>query len=223
MVINDYKKFIFVHIPKAAGTSVMRSLAKINGNNKRWLASSKHETLSEFAINVHRRYSIVDRLMSKSPEQYFTFAFVRNPWDRMSSFYRYLYEQHPQKLDSVVDFRDFLIKSTDKKSWINNFHSMRPQTNFIDNSNKRLKLNYLGHFEYINDDFEAIAKKIEVKARLKRENVSINSKKDYRQDYDDHLISIVAERFAKEIKIFGYEFSTPYPKNRYSRGIDLAL
>ena len=68
---DDYR-CIFVHIPKAAGMSICRSLF---GN-----LAGGHATLSDYQI-------IFPRLEFES---YFKFTFVRNPWDRVFSAYNFL-------------------------------------------------------------------------------------------------------------------------------------
>src|SRR5262245_57779433 len=109
MVINDQYRFIFVHIPKTAGTSMMAALASLPGNNRQWLARTKHETLAEFHAGWRQRQSWWGRLRSQSPNGYRTFAFVRNPWARMSSYYRYLKEiLKNENVGAIQSFGDFL-------------------------------------------------------------------------------------------------------------------
>ena len=63
----DRYRCIFVHIPKAAGMSVCRSLF---GN-----LAGGHATLADYQIIFARAEF----------ERYFKFTFVRNPWDRFVS------------------------------------------------------------------------------------------------------------------------------------------
>jgi len=106
MVINTHYKFVFVHIPKAAGTSVMECLSALEGNNRSWLAKTKHETLAEFEKGLEERQTPEERKLGFDPGTYFRFGFVRNPWDRMASFYRYLVEQRPIKeIESATSFK----------------------------------------------------------------------------------------------------------------------
>ncbi len=218
MVINTHFKFIFVHIPKAAGTSVMKSLDELRGNERSWLASTKHETLSEFYSNARSRSSLVDGFFT----DYFTFGFVRNPWDRMASFYRFLVEKRPKdEIDTVANFKDFLVQANDGVGWIQDLHSMRSQLDYFTLPNGRMQLDFLGHYEFLNEDFLSVMDRLKCTASLRHANRSSNNSSDYRKPFDDSMIEIVGERFSEEIDLFGYVFDQAMPMKRISASFDL--
>jgi len=215
MVINTHYKFIFVHIPKAAGVSIMKCLSKMKGHNTRWLAKTKHETLSEFYQEVNLRRNLADRILGRKPQNYFRFGFVRNPWDRMSSFYRYLVEKKPRKeIHSVESFKDFLLQVRDDAPWIKTLYSMKPQVDYFTLDDNTLHIDFLGHFEHLGDDLRIIAEHIGSPLTLPHLNRSTNSQKDYRKEYDSEMIEIVARRFTDDIHHFGYTFDQPDPTNK---------
>ena len=76
MIINKSKRFIFVHNPKTAGSSIHKALAAYNEVKRP--AKTKHETISELQNRTSLRL-----------DEYFVFGFARNPWDRFSSFYHF--------------------------------------------------------------------------------------------------------------------------------------
>ena len=68
----DQHRCIFVHVPKCAGVSISRSLfGSLVGTHIAMKSFQLIYTEEEFA-------------------RYFKFAFVRNPWDRLVSAYRFL-------------------------------------------------------------------------------------------------------------------------------------
>jgi hypothetical protein len=81
MVISDDRKFIFVHIPKTAGSSLARAL-RPEGNplHPLCLPGTQHETLNAFR----------SRVGEEALEGYRIFTVVRDPLQRLISHYRYL-------------------------------------------------------------------------------------------------------------------------------------
>jgi hypothetical protein len=221
LVINTHYKFIFVHIPKAAGTSVMESLSSLKGNNTSWLARTKHETLADFERAFETRRSPVDRSHGIDPRGYFGFGFVRNPWDRMASLYRYMLETRPvREIDTVTSFKDFLAKAQQDADWIKRLHSMRPQVDYFTTSENRLKIDFLGHYEYLQEDVRAVEARIGCSIAMRHLNRSSNAGRDYREDYDAEMVEIVAQKFAEDVRQFGYQFDQRFPARRCSGSLD---
>ncbi|MEH6504577.1 MAG: sulfotransferase family 2 domain-containing protein [Cycloclasticus sp.] len=215
MVINDEYKFIFIHIPKVAGTSISKQLRLVKGNNRRLLANTKHETLKDFLQNWRGR-SIP--FVTKNPEAYFRFAFVRNPWARMYSFFNYLKAKRPRKeVDAIDSFKQFLLLSCDPESWVNQFHSMRPQVDYLVAMDGEVQMNFVGHYEYLNEDLKAIGFHLGLNIEIPHLNKSFGLKADYKDAYDLDMIKIVASRFNDDIETFGYTFDEIYPVNRCSK------
>jgi hypothetical protein len=82
MILEDYK-LLFIHIPRTGGTSVekffeFKSHDNLLSGRPPTVYNGQHFTLSEYAekINV---------------EKYFKFTIVRNPWDRLLSWYLWSY------------------------------------------------------------------------------------------------------------------------------------
>ena len=71
MVVNPYKKFVFVSIAKCASTSIRRRLGYFNDPPP----EEYHMFLKDILL-LHP-YAV----------DYFKFAFVRNPYDRLYSTY----------------------------------------------------------------------------------------------------------------------------------------
>jgi chondroitin 4-sulfotransferase 11 len=69
MILNKKYKFIFVHIQKNAGSSIKKSLLSFEN-------SEQHKY----------SHSFIDTEIGNF-EDHFKFCFVRNPWDRLVSWY----------------------------------------------------------------------------------------------------------------------------------------
>jgi len=216
MVINDRHRFIFIHVPKSAGTSMMRVLQDLPGNNRRWCAVSNHEPIRDFQAHWSDRRSLFDRILQRSPANYLTCAFVRNPWDRLASLYRYLTEKKHRKpgVSGLTGFADFLDQAAQGAAWINSFHSFRNQVDFFEDAEGRMAIDFVGHYEHLADDVAALSDRLGVPIRLPHLNRSSHTGRDYRHDYSDRLVEFVQERFTRDVDQFGYEFDQPRPRHR---------
>jgi hypothetical protein len=86
MIISDYKKIIFIHNPKCAGTTVRNSLTQLDSrNNYYWMFDILNKQKIDKAhmpLHILKQYSLDD---FKLLEDYFVFGFVRNPYTRVIS------------------------------------------------------------------------------------------------------------------------------------------
>ena len=78
-------------------------------------------------------------------DRYFVFSFVRNPWDRVVSFYRYLGFSSKISLEEFV--LNHLVPAVESGHWF-----VRPQVDFIVRDGK-LMVDYVGRFESLQADF----------------------------------------------------------------------
>ncbi|MDB3988879.1 sulfotransferase family protein [Pseudomonadales bacterium] len=218
-MISDKYKCLFVHIPKTAGTSIEKLLGHFEEldygvQDHRTLREIEAITLSDL-VSLTKREGIIpalrdlrgflrypDRLTQEELSDYFSFAFVRNPWARIHSWYRSVtrdkYFQRTRKISADCTFDDFLIEHT--------WHSeLRPQLTWLKNRQGELGVKYIAKFENIEEEIQIIGKRLRLPSKelphlLKRESI------DYRKYYTDSSIKFVYELYAEEIEMFGYSF-----------------
>jgi len=196
MIINHLHKFIFIHIPKTAGTSMTRVL-EFGG--------------SEY-MSAHRSARNLNEELGDKWKRYFTFAFVRNPWERQVSWYRFLNLKAREKEENFDPgtFENF-IKYLD-----NDWPDAEPisipyafgqqQIDFITDVNGKLP-RFVGRFERLSKDWRAICVKLKMPYRplpRLRHTGSYDYKLYYKRNPD--LIEIVREQFKDDIKRFGYQY-----------------
>lgn len=97
MIISHSRKFVFIHVPKTAGTTLSTVLENLTTYKDIEIGSSELGSAyqiayrKKFGINKHSTAAQVKKLMGDEDfYRYFSFAFVRNPFDRLSSLYRFL-------------------------------------------------------------------------------------------------------------------------------------
>lgn len=184
---------IFIHITKTAGISISVSLlGKSIGN----MSALYYQIL----------------FGKKDFNNYFKFAFVRNPFTRLISAYEFLKQggggpadakiaQTVKPYKSLEDFvLNYLTPATAKTN-----RYFRPQHYFICDSDNRLLTDYLGRFETIEKDYEYISNKIGVGEPLQKLNVTKSKRLPYEQYYtSDAMIKKVISIYKKDFELLGY-------------------
>lgn len=217
MVISDRFKFIFIHIPKTGGTSCQSALTSCLSFRDRyhWANNrkTKHETIkllkernkSRLINHLHRKIFRND--IEYIIDDYYKFAFVRNPWDRTVSLYHYLVKQNkiiPNKR-SINNFKDFVLLFSKDVAWLEELYSMKNQYDYLADNNGKLTVDFVGKFENLEEDFEKITRKLGLEVSLPHLNKVKH--KSYIEYYDDESYEIVKNRFRKDIAAFNYKFN----------------
>jgi hypothetical protein len=200
-MISFQKRFLFVHIPKTAGNSIQTVLrhysedeivalrAEQDGIERFGLRNpnykiKKHSTLAEYraALGEARFRDL------------YKFTCVRNPWDRMVSYYfgtTPLVEAWDRK-----EFKRLILKAVSVAGYL---RLDRDEADPFGNTD------YIIRFENLADDFRAVCARVGIPdAPLPQYNRS--DREHYSNYYDAELRELIRKRFAPEIERFGYAF-----------------
>ena len=189
-MISDKHRAVFIHVPKCAGTSM-------------------EEYLKDFGFRIQDHYHTTHRHLLKNDKykNYYKFSFTRNPYDKMVSEFKWFTDQL-NKWNSPACKKYY--KDVDFKTFVNKFTTSHKGDHYhvngqYDNLKPLDKLNFIGQFESLQQDFNIVCDKIGIpKQKLPQENKSKH--KHYTEYYDDETRQIVAEKYAKDLEYFGYEF-----------------
>jgi len=200
-MISLQKRFLFVHIPKTAGNSIQSALRDYSEDQLVALRKEqdgierfglrnpkykirKHSTLGEYH----------DVLGNEQFRNLYKFTCVRNPWDRMVSYY-FTPTQSPETWDRKK-FRRIMSEAVSVADYL------RLDPNEED---PFANLDYIMRFENLSDDFRTVCGALGISpATLPRYNRS--TREHYSRYYDDELRELVRARFAAEIEHFDYTF-----------------
>jgi hypothetical protein len=163
-----------------------------------------------------------NKLQSKIiEEQYYKFAFVRNPWDRFVSGYMDLNKHVPGRFSKrysplatqeetpnwykswdFENFNDFCLRFKES-GWYKDTH-FKPQFDFVSIDGK-LSVDFIGRFENLNDDYQQVLNNIGSEP-LPLLHIHKSNRERYRSYYTEETKEIVREFYKKDIEEFSYEF-----------------
>ena len=200
-MISLQKRFLFVHIPKTAGNSIQSVLRDYSedqlialrkeqdGIERFGLRSTKYKIKKHSTLNEYHR-----ALGEEQFRDLYKFTCVRNPWDRMVSYY-FTPTQNPETWNKKK-FREITSKAVSLADYLR-----------LDNGegDPFANVDCIIRFENLADEFRAVCDTIGIPPpALPRYNRS--SRDHYSKYYDDELRELVRARFAAEIERFSYRF-----------------
>lgn len=208
-MISTTKKFIFVHVPKTAGSSIESAFADFSDDKIQHLYNQGVLLRFKHASAQQLRRRVGNAVWS----QYFTFSIVRNPWDIAVSMYFYMkdIQPHLERVNGAMARDRFKTMMEDSQHmefgpWLEkNAHLLDlPQAGFLADNKGNILVEHIGKVENITNDFEYICKKIGVKSRLPHTNRTQHG--HYQNYYTDSSRAVIAERCAQDIAQFGYVY-----------------
>ena len=177
MIIEEHKA-IFIHIPKNAGTSI----ETLFGNSSFRIQPDKH-------ANIHE----IKKKFPKVYDSYRKFTIIRNPYDKMVSWYFYLKKQIGIDQD-VIEFSDWVKEPL--KLWHANdlAYFLDPQHTWVDDTVDIIKFENLN--EELNEFFE---EEIDLPITNKSDHDHFSSY------YDEKSSNIIYNRYKEDFERYNYK------------------
>lgn len=234
-MIDHKHKVIFIHIPKNAGQSIESVFIELLGlkwetraplllrpNDKLEIGPPR---LAHLKAKEYVKYNYISEELFN---EYFKFTYVRNPWDRMISIYKYY------RYNQRCGFKYYVMNIFRKKIWNEKHWFVGPQSDFVYDENGNKLVDFIGRFENIQNDFYKICDylslthleiphrnssgKIRPKLSFSSKMIFFNylaslakikkipSHKKYQDYYDVETREYVSEIYNSDIENFGYKF-----------------
>lgn len=203
MILGE--RWLFLHIPRTGGTTIAHALTEATttlGLNRPSARFHKHLKLAE-----------VVRVLPLRLEAVTVFAFVRNPWDHVVSIYEWWRQKGPRfahtaasaKQVEAMGFSGFVASPFLRH--VNEWPGTPLDWLTLDG---RVAVDLVGRFERLQADWDRVCDRIGL-PRHALPRLNETARRDYRSYYDARTRRAVAERFAREIALFGYRFDEPAP------------
>jgi hypothetical protein len=222
-------KFIYVHIPKSAGTFIKHYLLS---NIEEGYAENQNQQDydDKYHVTCERSLSAIVRDVPDYKD-YYKFTIVRNPFDRVVSMFSYLggwkfdyfvenniespmmpYVQEFHKYYMLNDFDGFVTYAYEG-GYIKKFHAGYYE-NYIDriSLNGTVAIDKFYKMENIKSCVSDLSKKFNFKNKSGfndwRQNSSSEYKKkpNYRDYYSDYSREYIGDHFQSDLEYFRYEF-----------------
>lgn len=213
MPISHQLGCVFVHIPKTGGTSVETALG-LNGRptfedrEKMFGPIESDDLVAHGFLSAFLQHLTLNELRSLVPstDRLFSFSFVRNPWDKIvSSYHNPDYSLGLQAQARGIELRDLPFAEFVRYCESLEHIHLQEQHRFVCDQAGRPKVDFLGHFENLQNDFRTICDRLEVRVPLPHRCKSSN-RRPYREYYDDATRERVFNNYRRDIEIFGYDF-----------------
>jgi hypothetical protein len=226
-IVSDRHKFVYFVVQKAACTSIKTALLPLfdpepdaDGETQQPFPSRSdvHKFFDNSGHQKNRKQLI--RELDGRYRDYFKFAFVRNPWDRLVSCYLDKLTEgraglnSPPKLAARVypgmpfaEFVEVVHTTPDNEA---NIH-FKSQCSVIcgREESRPILADFVGRFENLAADFGAVVERIE-EGRARQLPHLMRAKnrrsRSYGEFYDDRLKDLVYERYKDDIEKFSYSF-----------------
>lgn len=217
-IVCNSHKFIFIHIPKTAGTSVKTALSPLlapgdiqigvsvnpkptqHSADPRWRGLRKHSPASE----------VKEIVGSESFEQYHKFSVVRNPFTRTRSiftFLKYNFRGFPKAevMDDFSTLEEFL--KSDFFARLGPSRMFEPQVNWLRNSEGQICIEHIARVETLNHDIAVFLDLVGEGQPLPsltigRKNVSRSGKAEY--EISGAAADLIRKRYEIDFATFGY-------------------
>ncbi len=188
ITISHEHKFLWYRVAKVGTRTILNHLKESNV-----YLDVEHANWIHYPVN--------------SFDDYFKFALVRNPWDRLVScwndkiiknnYFKFDVSEHNRmkKFENFVSFvSDLNIDKCDRH--------LRSQSSLIDLNN----IDYLGRMETFDVNANYIFQRLGLPDKKIHRKNATSTKKPYQEYYSESLAEKVSQIYQKDIQIFGYQF-----------------
>lgn len=222
MLVSHSRRLVFIHVQKTGGEAIWRLLADQVDDLER--IGAKHATVRDVR-------GIIEPWTS-----YYRFAFVRNPWDRLVSWWSMIEEaSHLTRIDALRDGRRRRHRRqvTTNPVWqyalgsASSFDQFvrhctapvnagpgcttsfaRNQVDYLRDEHGRVSVDFVGRFESFTSDLARVFDDVGLqRPPAHRENQSRHG--HYSPYYNAETRELIAHRFADDVAAFGYSFEGP--------------
>ena len=177
------RDFIFISVPKTGTKSIHAALQ----TGRTWHHIPASET----------------RAAVDNWEAYFTFGFVRNPFDRLVSWYFFQKQDGSHRLYDAFESFEHWVKAGCPEHWTatGGPNPLLQYPFFM--ADDTIIVDFIGRYERLEEDFWYVCQQIG-RPTLRLPHINPSRHAPYHTYYDAEMIDIVRTRFARDLALFEY-------------------
>lgn len=223
MILSLTHGFIFVHVPKTAGSAVTTALRPhghraphtVSASIRRRLPMVEPPETAHFRIHdtaAHIRAKL-------SPEVYarfLSFSVVRDPFDHAVSHFEYMKQFRSRRIAARfarMSFEAYLADRMKKRRIFDRLFARLPdQTHFLLGPDGRLAVDRVLRFESIEADFRALAAELDIPAAAMTRRNPTRARRPGRplaEWYDATTADMVRHFYRRDFALLGYSTAAP--------------
>lgn len=212
MILSSGRKYVFIHAPKTGGTSMALALEGramkddiMLGDTPKASKRRKRVKDTETRGRLWKHSTLADiEGLVPTLDGLFAFTLVRNPWDRMVSYYHWLRDQsfdHPAvALAARTEFVDFACAPETCASM-----QATPARHYMTDATGQERCDLYIRLEAFAADAAPLWDHLGFELTLPHTNTSLRGA-DYRTYYTHAAKNAVGAACAEDINRFGYTF-----------------
>ncbi|NBG66139.1 sulfotransferase family 2 domain-containing protein [Acidiluteibacter ferrifornacis] len=205
VIVSHKYKFIYVAIPKTATHAIRFALRRHLGSDDWEQVDLFHQSrlpYKEFQDITHGHItsSEAKRVLSEEVwDSYFKFTFVRNPFDRFISYAFFRHRSSEIFANNKLGIMKLLFKNPSLGDDI----LFKPQWNFVTNEFGENIVDFIGRFESLQSDFDAVCQKVGL-PQIKLELHNSSEHNNYEHYLDEELIGLISSYYKEDLECFDY-------------------
>ncbi len=214
MILSTGRKYLFIHAPKTGGTSMALALEAramkddvMLGDTPKAIRRRRRlkDVQTRGRLWKHATLADLDGLVTSDMlAELFVFTLVRNPWDRVVSYYHWLRDQrfdHPAVgLAQGLNFHDFVLHPQTRASLRGS-----QAGHYVTDASGRERCDLFIRLEHIAADIAPLETHLGFALKLPHANRSAREA-GYQRYYTAASRDAVAQACAEDIARFGYHF-----------------
>jgi hypothetical protein len=198
------KNFLFVHIPKAAGTTIEKVF--MNNDYKTSYRTSAGTAVNKVTVCTPQHYhgNILQNIFNMHSFD-FIFTVTRNPYERIRSEYAMRHKSAEKyQADVVTRWMKNKFSTYNTNPFVNDNH-IRPQSEFLVPNIKIFKLedSVESIFDFLNNNFDAGVSYNSGSKHMVSKRINGFSSRDV--ELNDESIKLINDFYNNDFELFGYD------------------